>query len=281
MKRLVNSLGIFIALLAITSPAQAGSYSFVIGGHRFHVQVARSCRSTSCVSISSSRGIRPTEDAAPVPPSAPAPIQAAPSACPAAPVRPPQATVVVAPPPSPAPVVAATTSQPVVLPPAPRLEPPRIDPPRMDPSVITPRLETRPEIRPEIKQSITISQRNDDEPADAPLGQWESAGAKGKVRIEHCGPALCGYALTEASAKGESVLVNMKPKSDGVWTGNIYSHSSGNTYYATMTLKDSGKLHVEACVLGHFFCSGNDWRRVEDRRERLITTSRQWSGARS
>lgn len=287
MKRLVNSLGIFIALLAITSPAQAGSYSFVIGGHRFHVEAARSCRSTSCVSISSSRGIRPTEDidAAPVPPSAPAPAQAAPSACPAARVPPPQATVVVAPPPPPAPVVAATTSQPVVLPPAPRLEPPRIDPPktasfdppRMDPPVIAP----RPEIRPEIKQSITISQRSDEEPADAPLGQWESAGAKGMVRIEHCGPALCGYALTETSAKGESVLVNMKPKSDGVWTGNIYSRTSGNTYYATMTLKASGKLHVEACVLGHFFCSGNDWTRVEDRRERLITTSRQWSGARS
>lgn len=83
--------------------------------------------------------------------------------------------------------------------------------------------------------------------------------------------------MTEASSRGESVLVNMKPKSDGVWTGNIYSRSSGNTYYATMTLKASGKLHVEACALGRFFCSGNDWTRVEERQEKLITTSRQWS----
>ena len=131
--------------------------------------------------------------------------------------------------------------------------------------------------RPEIKQTATIVQRSDDEPAYSPLGEWESAGAKGMVRIERCGPALCGYALTEASSRGESVLVNMKQKSHDVWTGNIYSRSSGSTYYATMTLKASGKLHVEACALGRFWCSGNDWTRVEAQREKLITTSRQWS----
>ena len=77
--------------------------------------------------------------------------------------------------------------------------------------------------------------------------------------------------------RGESVLVNMKPKTHDVWTGNIYSRSSGSTYYATMTLKSSGKLHVEACAVGHFWCSGNDWTRAEERPEKLITTSRQWS----
>lgn len=280
MKRFATVLfGTLIALMAITPAAQAGSYSFSVGGHRFRVEAPRNCRSTSCVSISSNRGIRPAQDVevTPVPPPAPAPVQAPPPACPVAPARTPQATVVVAPPPPPppaAPVLAATTSQPVVLPP--RLEPPKVEPPQAapldPPRVAAPIVASRP---------VVISQRNDDEPADAPLGQWESAGAKGMVRIERCGAALCGYALTEASAKGESVLVNMKPKSDGVWTGNIYSRSSGNTYYATMTLKASGKLHVEACALGRFLCSGNDWTRVEERQERLITTSRQWSAARS
>ena len=72
----------------------------------------------------------------------------------------------------------------------------------------------------------------------------------------------------------------MKPKSHDVWAGSIYSRLSGNTYHATMTLKSSGKLHVEACAIGHFFCSGNDWTRVEERQQKVITTSRQW-GARS
>ena len=91
---------------------------------------------------------------------------------------------------------------------------------------------------------------------------------------------MCGYVLTEASNRGESVLVNMKPKTHEAWTGSIYSRSSGSTYYGTMTLTASGRLRVEACALGRFWCSGNDWTRVEERQQKVITTSRQW-GARS
>ena len=53
-------------------------------------------------------------------------------------------------------------------------------------------------------------------------------GAKGTVRIERCGPALCGFALTDASSRGESVLVNMKPRAHDAWSGSIYSRSSGS-----------------------------------------------------
>jgi hypothetical protein len=156
-----------------------------------------------------------------------------------------------------------------------RLDPPKaiaLDPPRIEPPVVT--------ADPEIKPATTSAKRSEDEPAYLPLGQWESDGAKGMVRIERCGPALCGYVLTETSSRGESVLVNMKPKAHDSWTGSIYSRSSGNTYYGTMTLKSSGKLYVEACAFGRFWCSGNDWIRVEEPREQVITTSRQW-GARS
>lgn len=298
MTRLVTSLGTLIALMAVVPAAEAGSYSFSIGGHRFHVEAPRSCRSASCVSISSNRSLRPREDvdSKPVPPPAPAPVAQVPQPVyPVAPVRPPQANIVAAPPAAPAPVLAATTAQPVMPPPPPRSEapisealspnPPRIelpradppktvtlDPPRMEPPVVAPRIE--------IKQAALVAQRNDDAPAYSPLGEWESLGAKGTVRIERCGPAWCGFALTEASNRGESVLVNMKPKTHEVWTGSIYSRSSGSTYYGRMTLKSSGMLHVEACAIGRFWCSGNDWTRVEEPREKLITASPQW-GARS
>jgi hypothetical protein len=283
MMRLVTSLGTLIALMAIAPAAEAGSYAFSIGGHRFQVESPRNCRSASCVSVSSNRSFRPEVDTTRAPPQPVYPVT---------PVRPAQA-IVVAPASAPAtPVLASTTSQPVVLPQAPTLaaptlaspisNPPRVELPRIDPpktvALDPPRMEA-PVVapRPEINQTTTIAQRSDDEPAYLPLGEWESAGAKGTVRIERCGPALCGYALTEASSRGESVLVNMKPKTHDVWTGNIYSRSSGSTYYATMTLKNSGKLHVEACALGHFWCSGNDWTRAEERPEKLITTSRQAS----
>jgi uncharacterized protein (DUF2147 family) len=292
MNRLATSLGTLIALMAISPAAEAGSYAFSICGHRFRVEAPRNCRSTSCVSISSNRSFRPDVDTTAARPPALAPSQPAYAV---APIRPAQA-IAVAPAPAPtAPVVASTTSQPVVLPQAPRFEaptiaapslnPPRVelsrvelspvdppkatmlDPPRMEAPVVAP--------RPEIKQAVTSPERGDDEPAYLPLGEWESPGAKGTVRIERCGPLLCGYALTETSSRGETVLVNMKPKAHDVWTGNIYSRSTGSTYYATMTLQNSGKLHVEACALGHFWCTGNDWTRAEERPEKLITTSRQ------
>ncbi|MGY8632338.1 DUF2147 domain-containing protein [Bradyrhizobium sp. 14AA] len=294
MTRLVTSLGTLIALMAMAPAAQAGSYSFSVGGHRFHVEAPRNCRSTSCVSVSS-RSLRTTEDVgtAPAPPPAPAPVVQAPQpVAPVAPVPPPRATVAVPPSAPPAPVLAATTSQPVVPPPAPRLEAPRVevpspnlprvdlqridppkavarDPPRLEPPVIAP--------KPEIKQAAPMTQRSDEDAAYSPIGEWESTGAKGTVRIERCGPALCGFALTEASSRGESVLVNMKPKTHDVWTGSIYSRSSGSTYYGRMTLTTSGKLRVEACAIGRFWCSGNDWIRVEEQQEKMVTTSRQWS----
>jgi hypothetical protein len=271
MTRLVISIGTLLALMTIASAAKAESYAFTIGGHRFHVEAPRNCRSMSCVAVSS-RNLRPAEDVVTTPAPPPAPVAHTPQPVPpAAPVRPPQATVI-APPPAPtAPVIAATSSQPVVLPPMPQREtpkfealsanPPRVDlSPRMEPPVVAP--------RPEIKQAATIAPRNDDEPAYLPLGEWESDGAKSTVRIERCGSMLCGYALTEASTRGESVLVNMKPKAHDAWTGNIFSRPAGNASYGTMTLKNSSTLHVEACALGHFWCSGNDWTRVEEGQEK-------------
>lgn len=292
---LATCLGTSIALLAMAPTAQAGSYTFSIGGHRFHVEAPRNCRSSSCVTVSSNRGLRPSDEVSTAPALQPAPapvVQAPQPACPAAAVKPPQAAVVV-PPPAP-PILAAATSQPVAPPPAPSLEisrletlspgPPRVDLeqidrpktaalelPRIEPPVIVPSAE--------IDQTTIVAQVSGDD-SHAPLGEWESVGAKGTVRIERCGSALCGYALSEASGRGESVLVNMKPKKHDVWTGSIYSRSSGNTYYATMRLKGSGKLHVEACALGRFWCSGNDWTRVEPQREE-ITASSQPSRTRS
>ncbi|MDO9058566.1 MAG: DUF2147 domain-containing protein, partial [Bradyrhizobium sp.] len=122
-----------------------------------------------------------------------------------------------------------------------------------------------------------VSHRADDEPADTPVGDWQSEGNKGAVRIERCGQALCGYALKSSSSdKGEAVLVNMKPKTEQQWTGNVYSHDSGATYYGTMALKGPNLLRVEACALGKFYCSGNNWSRIAPAPERLIT-SRQIS----
>lgn len=109
-----------------------------------------------------------------------------------------------------------------------------------------------------------------------PVGDWQTE-AKGAVRIARCGGALCGYAINASSnEKGETVLINMKPKSDARWAGSVYSKDSGDTYYGTIDLKSPNTLRVEACAFGRFYCTGNNWTRISGNTERLIT-SRQTS----
>jgi uncharacterized protein (DUF2147 family) len=113
---------------------------------------------------------------------------------------------------------------------------------------------------------------------DSPVGDWQTEGRKGLVRIEKCGAALCGYLLNETTnVTGETVLSNMKAKTDAQWAGDIYSRASGNTYYAKMTFRQHDTLRVEACAIGRFFCSGNDWTRVP--RPDEVVTSRNLPAA--
>ena len=269
-------------LMLLASPAQAGdSYSFVIGGHHIHIERPRHCNSASCVSVlipgvyekRARRDRYDDDDTRSTPPPASAaasvaqpqvaPVACAPAAAPVGPTAPqiaaalqpqiqplPIQSVTIAaasPPPAARPVVASPPSPPpppsaivrpveAALPPAPAIAPP----PRVN----------------------KVLHRAEKEP-DGPLGDWMTEGNKGTVRIEPCGQALCGYVLDPATeTKGEAVLIDMKSKEKSEWTGNIYSRDSGDTYYATMTLKDPNTIQVEACALWRFWCSGNSWSRI-------------------
>jgi len=311
----MKRLGYLVVLMALSSSAHAGdTLSFVIGGHRVNIDAPRNCRSASCVSVSipgiyqtrrkrdrdDDTAVAPAPVSAKPPVAAPAPTQAAPvvtSAKPAAPV----VCALPAPPRPPlSPTLAATTTQTVAAPPL-RPEPvktvstetlavekaPVANPPIETPPIETPRVAAKPAT--DVPPVVAKVSQQTESARDTPLGDWQTEGKTGTVRIEQCGKALCGYVLNhasnveenveanpEANVKGDAVLINMKPKSDltseAVWSGNIYSRASGNTYYATMTLKGTNTLRVEACALGRFFCSGNDWTRIATPPEKLITS---------
>lgn len=337
MKRL-GYLAMLMVLSSSASTAQAGdSYSFVIGGHRIHIEARHGCRSLSCVSWSDlGRSRRDRDnDATPAKPTvaAPAPVEPAPGAVQAPPapapvqqtqpvqqaqLQPPPAPqaparqvqvpqVQVAPPaaPAPAPVVtappatkvatetvapppaapktielASTTTQ-SVPPPAPKTEakivvlpaPAVTQPPAPKTEVKTEAKIVVPEKPPAAAQPAPApaNSKVEQEVADTPLGDWQTEGKKGLVRIEQCGKSLCGYALNASTnAKGEIVLSNMKSKIDNKWTGDIFSRASGNSYYAKMTLTAPNTLRVEACAVLRFFCSGNDWTRVVTKPDEMI-----------
>ena len=305
MKRL--SYAILLMLLSTT--AHARGYSFSIGGHHIYVEAGRHCRSLSCVSWSDSRTRGSHRDDDEVATSAPAKTPAAVApACPPAAAAPSIAPAPVAPPPMSAPPPAPVRAQ-VVPPPVAPLRPQA--PSTIELAAVNAQPASAPKAdtavgKPKEKATVeaTVADKpvetpdwakdwapptNDARPAekptkivahadDSPVGDWQTEGKKGLVRIEKCGASLCGYLLSEATnATGETVLSNMKRKNDTQWSGDIYSRASGNTYYARMTFKQPDTLRVEACAIGRFFCSGNNWTRVVKSDE--VVTSRDQPAA--
>jgi Uncharacterized protein conserved in bacteria (DUF2147) len=285
-----------VILMTFGSSAHAGnSLSFVVGGHRITIEAPRDCASTACVSVSipgiyQSRGGRDRYDddnndaasdsAEPAKPPAVAQQQGASLAVVQPPNKPAvQPVAAVLPPPA--------TAAPVVAAPAPsKIEPastPQAKPSQPKPVAVTSSLpptsaadkptQTAPSAP--APRPVQVLQEVDDDPPETPIGDWQTEGNKGSVRIERCGSALCGYVLNASSnASGETVLINMKPKTASQWSGDIYSRDSGSTYYATMAMQGSDSLRVEACALGRFFCSGNVWSRIGARPDRRVTSRR-------
>ena len=285
----------FAALMLIGSPVYAGdAISFVIAGHRVHIEAPRHCNAASCVSVSipgiyEKRGRDRSDDddrnltgsasppaplhASAIPPAGKAtqPVVCAP---PPAPVRPIASAAQVPAPPSSSQIPPPRLAQQAAMtpPPPPALPPPLPSPsPSPSESIVHPADVARPvaDTTPRISK---VSHEVDEQPDDSPIGDWETQGRKGMVRIEPCGQALCGYVLDPSSkAKGETVLVDMKSKSASEWSGSVYSRDSGTIYYGTIAMKGPNSLRVEACALGRFFCSGNIWSRADIKPQRLIS----------
>jgi uncharacterized protein (DUF2147 family) len=275
-----------IVLMVLSSSAYAGhTFSFVVGRHRVRIEAPRHCHSPSCFSVSIPE-IRETLDrydnteAAPAAvgekPPAPAPqaVSPRPSVPPA--VKPSVEPVASLPTATPHVELAAAATRNVAAPAPSNIQPSRLQPPQPTPPSTQPSIDAA---RPEADTAVRISRiarEADDAAAETPLGDWQTEG-KGSVRIERCGRALCGHVLNRSSSdNGEMVLINMKPKEAALWSGNIYSHDSENTYYATIAMKAPDSLWVKACALGRFYCSGNLWSRIGGKPEKLVI-SRQTS----
>ncbi|XIA64643.1 DUF2147 domain-containing protein [Bradyrhizobium sp. TZ2] len=262
-------------LMALNSSAYAGgSISFSVGGHRVHIESSRHCRSTSCASVSVSgvnerrkrdRSVADREEVTPVRTLPPASQTVSPPPATASP-----APAIVASPPTVYRPAASTTqivAEPPPSPPAPQVSIPLPPQPPSPPPVAKPVEPVR-----SAAPVARVSHEADEERAYSPIGDWQTEG-KGTVRIAKCGNALCGYVFNSSSNdKGEAILINMKPKTDRQWTGSVYSKDSGDTYYGTMAIKGINTLRVEACALGRFYCSGNNWSRIAAPADNLVTS---------
>ena len=246
----MKKLYIIAALLMATTSAHAGGgISFEINGERVRVEAPRNCNALSCIKITAPgysgtvggidfKGIgskhKDDDDVADTTPAkpapAPAPVQTA-APQPAAPAP----TYV-----APAPAQTVASNAPIqsdVAAPAP------VPPPA--PVAVAPAPQPAP------VAAAPVSDPN------SPLGIWATEENKGNIRIEPCGPNLCGYAVKT----GEKILISMKP-SGSKWTGRIHDPDSGSNYDSTIAMKGTNALKVQGCAFGGMFCGGQTWKRV-------------------
>ena len=140
--------------------------------------------------------------------------------------------------------------------PAPQLQP---SAPAVEPA---PAPVAAPQPAPAAQKQAAAPATSTPSPANSPLGVWLTEEKEGKVRIEQCGPNLCGYSVDKKSNQnGEQVLINMKPGKDK-WSGRILDPTSGSTYDSTLALKGTDSLRVQGCAFGGVFCGGQTWTRV-------------------
>lgn len=279
----------FIALAALmvtSTVAQAGdTYSFDIGGRTIRIEKPRDCDDASCVSVSipgvyesrpkrAKRSRAEQEDAGDdlrdgrkpaqqsrKPLAQPEPKDTAAGVDPKEPTS--TAPKVAAPPPH---VPAATTSDPATAAPATTANR-APEPPAAAPAASAESPQTQPPAPVVAAVPPSVPAQNQTAPVvdkPSPLGVWLTEEREGKIRIEQCGPHLCGYSVdARSNQNGEKILINMKPGGDNKWSGRIYDPKSGSRYDSTIALNGSDRLKVRGCAFGGMFCGGQVWSRVE------------------
>lgn len=108
--------------------------------------------------------------------------------------------------------------------------------------------------------------------ADPIVGTWVSEtneqGASMHVKIETCGPAVCGTVAKilgheDTSAVGKSMIWDMTPQGGGEYTGGrVWAPDNDKTYRGKLLL-NGDVLTMSGCVLGGAICRGNDFTRLK------------------
>jgi uncharacterized protein (DUF2147 family) len=117
-----------------------------------------------------------------------------------------------------------------------------------------------------------------------PTGLWLAKDGA-HVSITPCGNGLCGVLASAKSANdpatgapwtdkhnvnpalqirplvGVPVLMGMKPRGDGRWSGDLYNTDDGKTYSGNLIEIDTKTIRIEGCVA--FLCGGDNLMRIK------------------
>lgn len=106
-------------------------------------------------------------------------------------------------------------------------------------------------------------------------GDWRNPAGSVQVRIDACGPTLCGTvvaaspdAIADARDSGYPALIGMQlmhdyhPAGRGRWQGTIFVPDIGRSFSSHIDLVDAQHVRVSGCLLGKFLCKSQLWRRA-------------------
>lgn len=118
--------------------------------------------------------------------------------------------------------------------------------------------------------------------AGDPAGTWLSQDGDVKMKVSHCGSAICGNIAwlkqpnddngkpkvdkhnADASKRGRPVMgsgiiLGMKPDGTDKWSGQVYNAEDGRTYNGSFTLAGGNKADLKGCVA--IICKSKTWTR--------------------
>jgi uncharacterized protein (DUF2147 family) len=123
------------------------------------------------------------------------------------------------------------------------------------------------------------------ESASDPAGIWLTQAGDARIRINHCGPVLCGTivwlkapidpatgkpqvddknanpSLAKRAVIGINIFKQMKPVANNKWSGTIYNADDGKSYSSDVIVAGPRKLEVRGCVMG-VLCGGETWTKI-------------------
>ena len=123
-------------------------------------------------------------------------------------------------------------------------------------------------------QSANVPSAN--APAATVEGVWRNPKNSVHIRIQPCGPNLCGYVVwANANARedarkggtkelvGSQLLRNFAPSKTGVWKGKVFIPDLNATFSGTAQLVDDDTLRARGCLFAGLACKAQNWKRVE------------------
>lgn len=112
---------------------------------------------------------------------------------------------------------------------------------------------------------------------DRPPATWRNPQDSVHVRIEPCGPRMCGVVIwasdkakADAARGGGGPLVgsvlfrDFAEEKPGVWRGRLFVPDIGKTFGGTISVIDRDHIRGRGCLVGGIGCKSQVWTRIAD-----------------